>query len=98
MTEKGKENNKNAFNAGGYNKAKRFVGGNTHLQGRVFEITAKDAVHQYAETVKAIAEELDVKAAHLNKAIKIAHKATLQDERDKLVEIEDILEAAGRMS
>jgi len=51
-----------------------------------------------SETVKAIAEELDVKAAHLNKAIKIAHKATLQDERDKLVEIEDILEAAGRMS
>jgi t-SNARE complex subunit (syntaxin) len=51
-----------------------------------------------SETVKAIAEELDVKAAHLNKAIKVAHKATLQEERDKLVEIEDILEAAGRLS
>lgn len=51
-----------------------------------------------SETVKAIAEELDVKAAHLNKAIKVAHKATLQDERDNLTEIEDILEAAGRLS
>jgi hypothetical protein len=51
-----------------------------------------------SETVKAIAEELDVKAAYLNKAIKVAHKATLQEERDKLVEIEDILEAAGRLS
>ncbi len=61
---KGKENNKNAFNAGGYNKAKRFVGGNTHLQGRVIEITAKDAVHQYAETVKAIADYVGQEYTH----------------------------------
>jgi hypothetical protein len=64
MMDKGKENNKNAFNAGGYNKAKRFVGGNTNLQGKVFEITAKGAVHQYAETVKAIADYVGQEYTH----------------------------------
>jgi hypothetical protein len=49
-----------------------------------------------SDTVKAIAEELDIKAAQLNKAIKIAHKNSLDDEKDKLSEIEDILAAAGR--
>lgn len=48
------------------------------------------------DTVKAIAEELDIKAAQLNKAIKIAYKANLDEEKDKLSEIEDILAAAGK--
>jgi hypothetical protein len=34
---------------------KKFVSGNAQLQGRIFEISSKDAVHQFAETVKAIA-------------------------------------------
>ena len=49
-----------------------------------------------SETVKAIAEEVGVKPSQLNKAIKIAHKASLQDERDKFEEVEDILETVGR--
>jgi hypothetical protein len=49
-----------------------------------------------SETVKAVAEELDLKPAVLNKAIRIAHKATLGQERDTLSEVEEVLEAAGR--
>lgn len=48
------------------------------------------------ETVNAIAEEMDLKSAILNKAIKVAHKATLGDERDKFDELETILEAVGK--
>lgn len=48
------------------------------------------------ETVKAIAEEIDVKPSQLNKAIRIAYKQNLHEEREALDEIEDILEAAGR--
>lgn len=48
------------------------------------------------DTVKAIAEEMDLKPAVLNKAIKIAHKASFQDEFDKFDELETILETVGR--
>lgn len=49
-----------------------------------------------SDTVKAIAEEMDIKAATLNKAIKIAHKAKFGEERDKFDELETILEAVGK--
>lgn len=48
------------------------------------------------ETVKAVAEELEIKPAVLKKAIKIAHKAQLTEttkDHDLLV---DILEATGK--
>jgi hypothetical protein len=48
------------------------------------------------DTVKAIAEEMDLKPATLNKAIKVAHKASLGDERDKFDELETILAAVGK--
>jgi hypothetical protein len=35
---------------------KKFVGGNASLNGTVFEITTCDAVHQFTDTVKAIAD------------------------------------------
>jgi len=49
-----------------------------------------------SDTVKAIAEEMDIKAATLNKAIKIAHKSKFGEERDKFDELETILEAVGK--
>ena len=49
-----------------------------------------------SDTVKSVAEELDIKASQLNKVIKIAHKRSLLEERDKFDEIEDILETIGR--
>ena len=48
------------------------------------------------ETVKAIAEEMDLKPAVLMKAVKIAHKAKFQDEFDKFDELETILESVGK--
>ena len=47
------------------------------------------------DTVKAIAEELDLKPGVLNKAITTAHKASWQDEAYKFDELEAILDAAG---
>jgi transposase-like protein len=55
--------------------------------------TLKDGLR---DTVKAIAEEMDLKPATLTKAIKVAHKASLGDERDKFDELETILEAVGK--
>lgn len=48
------------------------------------------------ETVKAIAEEMDLKPGVLNKAIRIAHKANFQEEYDKFDELETILETVGK--
>ena len=48
------------------------------------------------EIVKAIAEEMDLKPAIINKAIKVAHKASFQDEYDKFDELETILETVGK--
>jgi|TARA_B100002019_G_scaffold270728_1_gene264564 hypothetical protein len=48
------------------------------------------------ETVKAIAEEMDLKPGILMKAIKIAHKAKFTDERDNFDELETILESVGK--
>jgi hypothetical protein len=62
-----KENNKNAGNVqggGAYKTNKKFMGGNTNLQGKVFEISSRDAVHQFAETVKAIADYVGQEYTH----------------------------------
>ena len=48
------------------------------------------------ETVKAIAEEMELKPGILMKAIKGAHKAKFTDERDNFDELETILEVVGK--
>ncbi len=48
------------------------------------------------ETVKAIAEEMELKPSILMKAVKIAHKAKFQDELDNFDELETILETVGK--
>lgn len=48
------------------------------------------------DTVKAIAEEMDLKPGIINKAIRVAHKASFQDEFDKFDELETILETVGK--
>ena len=47
------------------------------------------------DTVKAIAEELDLKPSLLRKAIKIAHKAEAQKQRDEFDELEALLETVS---
>lgn len=48
------------------------------------------------ETIKAIAEELEIKPALLKKAINIAHKAKLGETNKDHEELNTILEAVGK--
>ena len=49
------------------------------------------------ETVKAVAEELNVKPAVINRAIKIAHKGNWEDHNSDWEEIEAILDITKRI-
>jgi hypothetical protein len=58
-----KENNKNASNT--QRNKKKFVGGNINLQGKTFKLTSsRDCVHQYAGTIKAIADYVGQEYTH----------------------------------
>lgn len=48
-----------------------------------------------SDTVKAIAEELEVKPAQLNKLIKICQKGSMNDQREAFDEIEELYKAGG---
>ena len=48
------------------------------------------------DTVKAIAEEMDMKPALLNKAIRIAYKNEFAQTQDNFSQVEEILAAVGR--
>jgi transposase-like protein len=47
------------------------------------------------DTIKAIAEELEVKPSTLKKAIRIAHKASLTQTNKDHEELNDLLETVG---
>jgi transposase-like protein len=48
-----------------------------------------------SETVKAIAEELDMKPSVLKKALRIAFKNEFEKEQNAFTEVEEVLEVAG---
>jgi len=48
------------------------------------------------DTVKAIAEEMNVKPSVLNKAIRTAYKSDWQDQLADIGELEGILESVGK--
>jgi len=48
------------------------------------------------DTIKAVAEELNIKPAVLKKAVKVAHKAELGKTRQDHELLETILETAGK--
>lgn len=50
-----------------------------------------------SDTIKAVAEELQVKPAILKKAIKVAHKGEYQKQSDDFSLLEDILGAVGKL-
>ena len=50
----------------------------------------------FKDVVKAVAEELQLKPAAINKAIKAAYKASLEADKDAMNEVEEILAAVGR--
>ena len=49
-----------------------------------------------ADTVKAIAEELEIKPSILKKAIRVAHKARLGETNKENEELNTILETVGK--
>lgn len=55
----------------------------------------EDLKQGLSETVKAIAEELEVKPAQLNKLIKICQKGSMNDQREAFDEIEELYKAGG---
>ena len=48
------------------------------------------------DTIKAVAEELEIKASTLKKAVKIAHKASLGQTNKDHDELNTILETVGK--
>lgn len=48
-----------------------------------------------SDTVKAIAEELEVKPARLNKLIKICQKGEMGEQREAFDELEELYKAGG---
>jgi len=49
-----------------------------------------------ADTVKAIAEEMEIKPSILKKAVRVAYKSKLTDENKDHEELNTILETVGR--
>lgn len=49
------------------------------------------------ETVKAVAEELDIKPSIINKAIKIAYKGNWKNHEEEWEEVEGILDITNRI-
>jgi len=49
------------------------------------------------DTVKAVAEELELKPASINKAITVAHKGNYQNISDDMDTLDSILNAAGKV-
>ena len=49
-----------------------------------------------SDTVKAIAEELEIKPAILNKAVKTAFKASFTQQQSEMEDLETILETVGK--
>jgi len=48
------------------------------------------------DTIKAIAEELEIKPSILKKAIKLAHKSRLNEANEEIEELNTILETVGK--
>lgn len=55
----------------------------------------EDLKEGLSETVKAIAEELEVKPSQLTKLIKICQKGDMNDKRDAFDELEELYKAGG---
>jgi hypothetical protein len=79
------------FSSADVDKLKRLITEGIQVQQEIE--TLRDGLK---DTVKAIAEEMEIKPAILNKAIRIAYKAELGKHRQEFDELETILESVGR--
>jgi hypothetical protein len=55
----------------------------------------EDLKQGLSETVKSVAEELEVKPAIVNKLIKICQKGDMNDKREDIETLEELYKAAG---
>jgi hypothetical protein len=55
----------------------------------------EDLKEGLSETVKAVAEELEVKPANLNKLIRVIQKGKMNDQREDFEELEELYKAGG---
>ena len=56
-----------------------------------------DLKSELKDTVKAIAEELELKPALINKAISVAHRGNYKNIADDMDTLESILNSAGKL-
>jgi hypothetical protein len=80
-----------SFNDSEIKKLKQLMSEGIQVTGEVE--TLKEGLK---DTVKAIAEEMDMKPASLNKAIRIAYKNEFANVQDSFSQVEEILQATGR--
>jgi len=60
-----KENHENTTNTKEYyGGSKRFTGANEALRGKIFDVTSREAVHQFADTLKVIADHVGQQYTH----------------------------------
>lgn len=64
-------------------------------EGCVVKQEVKDLNEGLADTVKAIAEEMEIKPTVLKKVIAIAFKNSRLDEQDTFAELEELLDEIG---
>jgi len=64
-------------------------------EGCVVKQEVKDLNEGLNDTVKAIAEEMEIPASQLKKVITVAFKSNRADEADKFAELEDLLDSIG---
>jgi hypothetical protein len=80
-----------SFSDSEINKLKQLMSEGIQVTGEVE--TLKEGLR---DTVKAIAEEMDMKPAVLNKAIRIAYKNEFAQVQDSFSAVEEVLQAVGR--
>lgn len=64
-------------------------------EGCIVKQEVKDLNEGLNETIKAIAEEMEIPVSQLKKVINVAFKNNRTDEADKWAEVEDILDTLG---
>jgi capsular polysaccharide biosynthesis protein len=64
-------------------------------EGCVVKQEVKDLNEGLNDTIKAIAEEMEIPVSQLKKVINVAFKSNRADEADKWAEVEDILDTLG---
>lgn len=64
-------------------------------EGCIIKQEVKDLNEGLNDTIKAIAEEMEIPVSQLKKVINIAFKNNRADESDKWAEVEDILDTLG---